>query len=143
LINALVFTPLSINWNAKNYILDRGAKSVLFRGFDDDLINAEHWNKDKDAILHEIGAPMLLAPIQETLADLQKELEAKYKSVNRRIDNGDNKYIKVTGSGDKRHNLHCHLPPLESMSETVRFRTVGCCDTAPLFWLANIIVLVL
>lgn len=36
------------------------------------------------------------------MADLQKELEAKYKSVNRRIDNGDNKYIKVTGSGDKR-----------------------------------------
>ena len=73
-----------------------------FRGFDDDLINAERWNKDKDAILREIGAPILLAPIQETLADLRKELEAKYKSVNRRIDNSDNKYIKVTGTGDKR-----------------------------------------
>jgi hypothetical protein len=73
-----------------------------FRGFDDDLINAERWNKDKDAILREIGAPILLAPIQETLADLQKELEAKYKSVNQRINNGDNKYIKITGIGDKR-----------------------------------------
>ena len=76
--------------------------SNQFRGFDDDLINAERWNNDKDAILREIGAPILLAPIQETLADLRKELEAKYKSVNRRIDNSDNKYIKVTGTGDKR-----------------------------------------
>ena len=68
-----------------------------FRSFDDDLINAERWNKDKDAILCEIGAPILLAPIQETLADLQKKLEAKYKSVNPHINNGDNKYIKTSG----------------------------------------------
>jgi TnpA family transposase len=73
-----------------------------FRGFDDDLINAGRWNKDKDAILREIGAPILLAPIQETLADLRNELETKYKSVNQRINNGDNKYFKITGTGDKR-----------------------------------------
>ena len=74
-----------------------------FRSFDDDLINAERWKKDKDAILREIGAPILLAPIQDTLADLRKELEDKYTSVNRRIENGDNQYIKITGAGDKRH----------------------------------------
>ncbi|MBS3962875.1 MAG: Tn3 family transposase [Methylomonas sp.] len=72
-----------------------------FRSFDDDLINAERWNKDKDAILQEIGAPILLTPIQDTLAALKRELEAKYKSVNQRIESGDNKHIKITGSGDK------------------------------------------
>jgi TnpA family transposase len=72
-----------------------------FRSFDDDLINAERWNKDKDAILQEIGAPILLTPIQDTLAALKQELEAKYKSVNQRIESGDNKHIKITGTGDK------------------------------------------
>ncbi len=72
-----------------------------FRSFDDDLINAERWNKDKDAILQEIGAPILLTPIQATLAALKQELEAKYKSVNQRIASGDNKHFKITGSGDK------------------------------------------
>ena len=73
-----------------------------FRSFDDDLINAERWNKNKDAILFEIGTLILLAPIQETLNDLRNELETKYKSVNQRIDNGNNKYIKIMGTGDKR-----------------------------------------
>jgi TnpA family transposase len=73
-----------------------------YRSFDDDLINAVRWERHKDAILCEIGAPTLLVPIQETLAGLRKELEAKYRTVNQRIDNGDNKYLKVTGAGDKR-----------------------------------------
>ena len=72
-----------------------------FRSFEDDLISAERW-KDKEAILREIGAPILLAPIKETLAAYRKELEAKFKRVHERIENGDNKHIKVTGTGDKR-----------------------------------------
>jgi hypothetical protein len=80
-----------------------------FRGFDDDLFNAERWNKDKDAILCEIGAPILLAPIQETLADLQKKLEAKFKSVNQHINNGDNKYIKTSGSTSDRRKKSAAL----------------------------------
>ena len=72
-----------------------------FRSFEDDLISAERW-KDKDAILREIGAPILLAPIEDTLATYRKELEAKFKRVHERIENGDNKHIKVTGVGDKR-----------------------------------------
>lgn len=46
-----------------------------FRSFEDDLINAERW-KEKDAVLHEIGAPILLAPIQETLTAFRTELES-------------------------------------------------------------------
>jgi len=72
-----------------------------FRSFEDDLINTERW-RDKDAVLREIGAPILLAPIKETLAAFRKELEAKFKRVNQRIDNGDNKDIKITRTGDKR-----------------------------------------
>jgi TnpA family transposase len=72
-----------------------------FRSFEDDLIRAERW-KDKDAVLREIGAPILLTPIEETLATFHAELEAKFERVNRRIESGDNKHIKVTGTGDKR-----------------------------------------
>jgi hypothetical protein len=72
-----------------------------FRSFEDDLIRPERW-KDKDAVLREIGAPVLLTPIEETLAAFHMELEDKFERVNRRIDNGENKHIKITGTGDKR-----------------------------------------
>jgi hypothetical protein len=72
-----------------------------FRSFEDDLIRPERW-KDKNAVLREIGAPVLLTPIEETLAAFHAELEDKFDRVNRRIKNGDNKHIKISGSGDKR-----------------------------------------
>ncbi len=72
-----------------------------FRSFEDDLIRADRW-RDKDAVLREIGSPFLLAPIEETLAAFHAELETKFERVNRRIENGDNKHIKITGTGDKR-----------------------------------------
>lgn len=72
-----------------------------FRSFEDDLISAERW-KDKDAVLRDIGAPILLAPIEETLAAFRTELEAKFERTNERIGNGANKHVKLTGAGDKR-----------------------------------------
>lgn len=72
-----------------------------FRSFEDDLIRAERW-KDKDAVLREIGAPILSAPIEETLAVFRTELEAKFERVQKRVENGDNKHIKITGRGDNR-----------------------------------------
>ncbi len=72
-----------------------------FRSFEDDLISAEHW-KDKDAVLREIGAPILLAPIEETLAAFRTELEAKFERTNERIANSANKYIKLARTRDKR-----------------------------------------
>jgi len=44
----------------------------------------------------------LRAPIEETLAAFHADLEAKFERVNQRIENGDNKHIKITGTGDKR-----------------------------------------
>jgi TnpA family transposase len=72
-----------------------------FRSFEDDLIRPERW-KNKDTVLREIGAPVLLTPIEETLAAFHTELEDKFERVNRRIENADNKHIKITGTGDKR-----------------------------------------
>jgi Tn3 transposase DDE domain len=72
-----------------------------FRSFEDDLIGPERW-KDQDAVLREIGAPILLTPIEETLAAFRTELEAKFERVHERIESGDNKHIKITGIGDKR-----------------------------------------
>lgn len=72
-----------------------------FRSFEDDLIRSERW-KNKAAVLEEIGSPVLLAPIEETLAAFHAELEDKFTRVNRRLENGDNNYVKITGTGDKR-----------------------------------------
>ena len=44
--------------------------STEFRRFEDDLISDARW-QNKDAVLREIGAPILLAPIHETLAALR------------------------------------------------------------------------
>ncbi len=72
-----------------------------FRSFEDDLIRLERW-KNKAAVLEEIGSPVLLAPIEKTLATFHAELEEKFERVNRRLENGDNQHIKITGNGDKR-----------------------------------------
>jgi len=72
-----------------------------FRSFEDDLINPDRW-QDKEAVLREIGAPVLLAPIQETLAAFRTDLDAGFQRVNDRIARGENKHIKVTGTEDKR-----------------------------------------
>jgi Domain of unknown function (DUF4158)/Tn3 transposase DDE domain len=75
--------------------------SAGFRRFEDNLIDDARW-QNKDAMLHEIGAPLLLAPIEETLAALREEIEARFVSVNKRIEDGSNKHIKVTGVATKR-----------------------------------------
>ena len=72
-----------------------------FRSFEDDLMRPERW-ENKAAVLEEIGSPVLLAPIEETLATFHADLEEKFECVNRRLENGDNKHIKMSGSGDKR-----------------------------------------
>jgi hypothetical protein len=75
--------------------------SAGFRRFEDNLIDDARW-QDKDAVLHEIGASLLLAPIEETLVAFREEIEARFASVNERIENGSNEHIKVSGVGIKR-----------------------------------------
>jgi len=75
--------------------------SMEFRRFEDDLISDTRW-QDKDAVLREIGAPILLTPIHETLAAFRETLDAKFKAVNQRIEDGTNTHIKVTVVAGKR-----------------------------------------
>ena len=72
-----------------------------FRRFEDDLISDQRW-QDKESVLREIGAPILLAPIQETLAGFREALETRFKAINQNITNGVNKHIKIIGAADKR-----------------------------------------
>jgi hypothetical protein len=64
-------------------------------------INDTRW-QDKDAVLREIGAPILLSPIEATLAAFREALEVKFAAVNKRINSGDNNHIKVRGVERKR-----------------------------------------
>jgi len=75
--------------------------STEFRRFEDDLISDARW-QDKETVLREIGAPILLEPIRETLTVLHETLEAKFKAVNQRIDDGMNAHIKIAGAAAKR-----------------------------------------
>ncbi|MDE2204120.1 MAG: transposase, partial [Burkholderiaceae bacterium] len=60
-----------------------------------------HW-QHKDAVLKDIGAPVLLTPIEQTLASFHEAIEAKLKLVNQRIDRGENQHIKVSRRNDQR-----------------------------------------
>jgi hypothetical protein len=72
-----------------------------FRRFEDDLISDTRW-QEKEKILQETGAPLLLTPIQETLQAFQKELEARFPTVNQRIANGENKHIKIRDTKNRK-----------------------------------------
>ena len=76
--------------------------SAEFRSFEDDLISDALW-KNKNTLLRDLGLPVLLKPIEETLEQFHQELEAKIENVNRRIADGSNEHIKLTRRGDQRH----------------------------------------
>ena len=78
--------------------------SIEFRRFEDDLISDTRW-QECEKILQETGAPVLLTPIEETLLAFQDALEAKFQAVNKRITDGENKHIKVTGTVKRRWTL--------------------------------------
>lgn len=104
-----------------------------FRRFEDDLISDERW-KDKEAMLAEIGLPILQAPIQDTLAEFRRALDARYAEVNQRIADGVNQQIKVQGQGEKKrwtliyptakestnHPFYGQLPSI-SIADLLRF----------------------
>jgi len=75
-------------------------ESTEFRCFEDDLISDERW-QNKNDVLQEIGVPILLAPIQETLMAFHEALETKFNAVNQHITEGLNQHIKVSGTADK------------------------------------------
>ncbi|TXT25652.1 MAG: transposase TnpA family [Rhodocyclaceae bacterium] len=72
-----------------------------FRRFEDDLISDERW-QNKEVVLNEIGAAILLKPIEETLSTFRQALESRFTEVNQRITESANEYIKVRGRGEKK-----------------------------------------
>lgn len=78
-----------------------GEDSTEYRRFEDDLISDARW-QHKDAVLKDIGAPVLLTPIEQTLASFHEAIEAKLKLVNQRIERGENQHIKVSRRNDQR-----------------------------------------
>ncbi len=76
-------------------------ESTEFRRFEDDLISDARW-QNKEAILHDIGAPLLLAPIHDTLQAFHAQLATQFTAVNQRIAAGLNTHMKITGTADKR-----------------------------------------
>lgn len=103
-----------------------------FRRFEDDLISDERW-KDKDAVLHDLDAPLLQAPIEETLAALHDQLEAKFKAVNARIAAGDNEHITVRGKGDKRR-WNLSYPSLDDAVNSPFYAQIPGIGVADLLW---------
>ena len=72
-----------------------------FRRFEDDLISDERWAQ-RDAVLAEIGVPLLLAPIEDTLSTFREAARTRFVDVNRRILEATNEHIKIRGRGEKR-----------------------------------------
>ncbi len=81
--------------------------SLRFRSFEEDLIPLSTWQENKAQILQQVKIPGLAKPIPNLLQDLERELEAQYTEVNRRILSGDNAHIKVT---KRRNDIAWSLP---------------------------------
>jgi len=98
--------------------------STQFRSFEDELIERKQWEENWKSILQSIDYPRLRISIEELLAQLEKELETLIITVNKRIKDGQNKQIKITGKGDnikwslpykkpedtENHSFYSHLP---------------------------------
>jgi TnpA family transposase len=106
--------------------------STEFRRFEDDLISDARW-QHRDDILREIGLPVLLAPIEETLAALHDDIEAQLKLVNHHIEHRDNPHIKVRQQGSKRRWGLVYPAPDESVNSSFYGQLPGI-DVARLLW---------
>ncbi len=107
-------------------------ESTEFRRFEDDLISDARW-QDKETVLHEIGAPLLQAPIQETLRAFRETLETKFHSVNQCIADGENQHIKITGPAQKRRWTLLYPHTEESVNSPFYDRSPGI-RIADLLW---------
>ena len=103
-----------------------------FRRFEDDLISDERW-RDKEAVLRDLDAPILQAPIEETLAALRTQLDAKFRSVNSRITKGDNTHITVRGKGDNQR-WKLDYPALDESSNNPFYAQIPGIGIADLLW---------
>lgn len=107
-------------------------KSTEFRRFEDDLISDEKWT-GKDAVLRELNLPMLSRPIEDTLAAFQESIESLIEKVNLRIDEGENKHIKLKGNREKR-KWNLLYPPTEEPVNSPFYSQLPGIGVADLLW---------
>jgi TnpA family transposase len=69
--------------------------SIRFRSFKDDLIDDRTWRNNKAELIERTGCLILKLPVEEHLSVLERELEERISTVNRRIADGENEYIKI------------------------------------------------
>jgi TnpA family transposase len=72
--------------------------TTAYRSFEADL-GIKNFNKDKKKILSQIDSPKLKIPIKETLDELEITLDDLIMRVNKRIENGENKHVKIKMKG--------------------------------------------
>ena len=82
------------------------SSSQNFKSFEEDLIDNVTWQK-KDELIQNIGISYFSKPIKNILTSFKNELDNKIYTVNKRIEDGQNPYIKITGKED---NLKWTLP---------------------------------
>ena len=70
-----------------------------FRSFEDDLVDEETL-KNKELIIQQLDLSFLSKPIEETLNELNIQLETLLLRVNTRIKDGSNQAVKITTSGE-------------------------------------------
>ncbi|HQY22694.1 MAG TPA: Tn3 family transposase, partial [Gammaproteobacteria bacterium] len=76
--------------------------SIGYKSFEAEIKMSPNWQKEKKRILKDLNNPILLRPIQETLAELEGILEPLIVRTNKRALNGDNKHIHITHHRDGR-----------------------------------------
>lgn len=74
-------------------------ESLNFKSFEEDIIDNERW-KNKEELIQKIALPCLSKPINTLLNSFKEELNNKIYEVNKRIKEGKNPHIKITGKGD-------------------------------------------
>jgi len=76
--------------------------SVGYKSFEAEVNIHPNWQKEENKILKELNNPILLRPIEETLAELEGMLEPLIERTNRRALSGENKHINITHHRDGR-----------------------------------------
>jgi len=93
--------------------------SVRYRSFDDDLVDAELWRRDKARLLAECGLVFLDVPPREHLASLKELVEDRLTEVNGRILSGANEHFQIKKRGINVSWTLQNLPASESANHPV------------------------
>jgi hypothetical protein len=74
-------------------------ESLNFKSFEEDLVSPKQW-RNKSELIRKLDVSFLTRPIQQTLNNYKNTVEGLYYGVNRRINNSQNKDIKIVKKGD-------------------------------------------